>query len=182
MIKKVSLMILLTLFIGGLITQNVWAVKTDDINDRLIIRKIVHDITAWALKKDFKRLKEILIHEEDLFFFQQSSNETIVGWNQFTKLFKFWKDPDFKAISYDLRELRINISRSGDVAWCSAMLDDIIEWKGKQYNLTDIRWTGVLEKRNNKWVIVQMHYSFADDIIRKKVLTEKTVNKSNNIK
>jgi hypothetical protein len=25
------------------------------------------------------------------------------------------------------------------------------------------RWTGVLEKREGKWLIVQMHFSFASD-------------------
>ena len=32
----------------------------------------------------------------------------------------------------------------------------------------DTRWTGVLERRNGEWLIVQMHFSFAAD----KVLEE----------
>jgi ketosteroid isomerase-like protein len=54
-------------------------------------------------------------------------------------------------------------SRSGDVAWYSAMLDDQGEWDGKPTGAKDIRWTGVLEKRHGRWVVVQMHGSVAVD-------------------
>jgi hypothetical protein len=42
------------------------------------------------------------------------------------------------------------------------------EWNGKPSCWKDTRWTGVLEKREGRWVIVQMHFSFAKD----KVLQE----------
>lgn len=74
---------------------------------------------------------------------------------------KFWMNPDFKAIGYEIKDLKINISKSGDVAWWYCMLNDINEWKEKPASWENTRWTGVLEKRDNKWVIVQMHFSFA---------------------
>ena len=37
------------------------------------------------------------------------------------------------------------------------------EWDGKPVGWKDARWTGVLERRSGKWVIVQMHFSFASD-------------------
>lgn len=74
-----------------------------------------------------------------------------------------WMDPRFKATLTEVRDLRIHISRSGDVAWYSAMLDDRAEWDGKPTGDRDIRWTGVLEKRRGKWVVVQMHGSVAKD-------------------
>jgi hypothetical protein len=43
------------------------------------------------------------------------------------------------------------------------MLDDLAEWDGKPTGWKDTRWTGVLEKRDGHWVIVQMHFSFASD-------------------
>ncbi|MBN2147729.1 MAG: nuclear transport factor 2 family protein [Anaerolineales bacterium] len=44
-------------------------------------------------------------------------------------------------------------------------LDDHAEWNGEPTGWDNARWTGVLEKRNSKWVIVQMHFSFATDEI-----------------
>ena len=75
----------------------------------------------------------------------------------FVKLFDFWMDPRFKATSFDIRDLRITQARSGGVAWFSAILDDCGEWDGKPSCWLDTRWTGVLEKRDGGWRIVQMH-------------------------
>ena len=52
---------------------------------------------------------------------------------------------------------------SGDVAWYHARLDDYNEWQGQPANWEDVRWTGVLEKRDGRWVIVQMHFSSPTD-------------------
>ena len=62
-----------------------------------------------------------------------------------------------------MRDLRVTFSRTRDVSWCSAILDDLGEWDGKPIGWKDTRWTGVLEKRAGTWVIVQMHFSFASD-------------------
>jgi hypothetical protein len=40
-------------------------------------------------------------------------------------------------------------------------LDDINEWKDKPANWENTRWTGVVEKREGKWRVVQQHFSFA---------------------
>jgi len=69
----------------------------------------------------------------------------------------------FKATGFAVRELAITFSESGTVAWYSACLDDHAEWKGQPVGWDNARWTGVVEKRNGKWVIVQMHFSFAKD-------------------
>jgi len=59
--------------------------------------------------------------------------------------------------------MAIHISNSGDVAWYHCLLDDVGEWYGKEGGWYNCRWTGVLEKREGKWVIVQMHFSFGTD-------------------
>jgi hypothetical protein len=69
----------------------------------------------------------------------------------------------FKATGFDVRDLRITFSESATVAWFSALLDDHGEWDGQPSSWINTRWTGVLEKRDGHWVIVQMHFSFASD-------------------
>jgi hypothetical protein len=67
---------------------------------------------------------------------------------------EFLPSPDLRSI----RDLQIVLSRSGDVAWFFCVLDDIDEWQGL-FSWTNRRWTGVLEKRDGRWVMVQAHFS-----------------------
>ncbi len=130
--------------------------------DRAAVEKAIRDSIGWALTKDRPLLESVIAHDPRLFIFNPDSQST-VGWDAFLKLFDFWMDPRFKATSFDLRDLRVDFSRSGHVAWYSAVLDDLAEWDGQPGGWRDTRWTGVLEQRGGKWVVVQMHFSFASD-------------------
>ncbi len=127
------------------------------------IEKAIHASIGWALAKDRPLLESVLSHEPTFFIFHPDSRTTVVGWDAMERMFAFWMDPRFKATRYEIRDLRINRSRAGDVSWYSAILDDCGQWEGKPSCWKDTRWTGVLEKRDGKWVIVQMHFSFASD-------------------
>ena len=49
------------------------------------------------------------------------------------------------------------------VAWFYCVLDDINTYKGEPASWENARWTGVVEKRDGKWVVVSQHFSFASD-------------------
>ena len=132
-------------------------------SERAVVEQAVRDSIGWALTKDRPLLEGIIAHDADLFIFHPDSKSTVVGWDAFARNFSTWMDPRFKATSFDVRDLRITFSRSADVSWFSAVLDDLAEWDGKPTGWKDTRWTGVLEKRDGNWVIVQMHFSFASD-------------------
>jgi ketosteroid isomerase-like protein len=139
------------------------AVGLAQARDRAAVEKAIRGAIGWALTKDRALLERIIAHDADLFIFHPDSKSTVVGWDAFAKLFEVWMDPRFKATSFDVRELRISFSRNGEVAWFSALLDDLAEWDGKPGGWKNTRWTGVLERRGGAWVIVQMHFSFASD-------------------
>ncbi len=72
-------------------------------------------------------------------------------------------DPRNIAKGYEIRNLRIVISKNKDVAWFSAIVDDEGEFDGKPWGAKNIRWTGVLEKRKGSWRICQQHLSESND-------------------
>jgi ketosteroid isomerase-like protein len=125
------------------------------------IARAIDASIGWAMTKDRPLLESVIAHGPDLFIFHPGADDTVVGWDAFVPNFDFWMNPAFRATRYEVRDLRINLSRSGDVAWWSAILDDCGEWQGKPGCWKDTRWTGVLEKRDGRWQIVQMHFSFA---------------------
>ena len=128
------------------------------------VKRTIHDAIGWAMRKDIKRLFEIMAHDTDFFIFHPDSKSTITNFEAFKELAeKSWMNENFQATDFAVKELRVVFSRSGTVAWYSAYLDDHAEWKGQKIGWDNARWTGVLEKRDSQWVIVQMHFSFAKD-------------------
>jgi len=128
--------------------------------EKQLVEKVIHGSIGWAKNKDIKLLYSIVANDSN--FLEIHPDEKVVkGFQEFKKAEKFWMNPDFKAIRYEIKDLSINFSNSGDVAWFFCILDDINEWKGQAANWENTRWTGVLEKWNGKWVIVQQHFSFA---------------------
>ncbi len=130
---------------------------------RLLIEEAVHDTIAWALTKDRARLEEIVAHDENYFSFHPSGLDGVRGYEEFERGFDMWMDPRFKATRTDVSDFRCQLSRSGDVAWFSAILDDCATWDGAPVCWNDTRWTGVLELRDGRWQMMQMHFSFAAD-------------------
>jgi ketosteroid isomerase-like protein len=130
--------------------------------DKSAVEKVIHASIGWAKDKDFKLLYSVIANDS-AYLEVSPGNRITRGFAEFRKGEKFWGSPEFKAVRYEIRDLRINISRSGDVAWYYCVLDDVNEWKGQPASWMNTRWTGVLEKRDGKWVIVQMHFSFAKE-------------------
>jgi hypothetical protein len=132
--------------------------------DQAIVEQIINDAIGWALTKDKARLFDIMAQDDDFFIFHPDSKSTIIGFDAFQQLAeRAWMSDAFQATDFAIRDLRINFSESGTVAWYACYLDDHGEVNGKRVGWDNARWTGVIEKRNGKWVITQMHFSFAKD-------------------
>jgi ketosteroid isomerase-like protein len=129
-------------------------------DEKAVVEKAIRDSIGWALTKDRPLLESVLARDDRLFIFNPDFQST-VGWSQFMKGFDFWMDPRFKMARFEIRNLRLDVSLSGTVAWWSCILDELARWDGRPMAWKDTRWTGVLEKRGGKWLIVQMHFSFA---------------------
>ena len=125
-----------------------------------MITQTINNCFSWAKDKDFNLFFNTIARDSG-FISVTPYKKVKFGFNDVLKDTTFWASPNFKAISHELRDLHIRVSASGDVAWFFCYLDDINEWKGEPANWKDTRWTGVLEKREGRWVIVQQHFSFA---------------------
>lgn len=135
--------------------------SSDETDDEREITKIIHDSFGWALTKDRALFESIFARDND--FFTYFPDCTVIGWTQFETFLDRWMDPRNKANGFDIRDLRIVISKTGEVAWFSAIVDDEGEYDGEPWGAKDIRLTGVLEKRGGSWKICQQHMSEAND-------------------
>jgi hypothetical protein len=157
-VKTVLLFLIISIYIigckkGGPAVLN----RATEVN---LIKTAIHNTIGWAKNKNFELLYSTIANDSN--YLEVDPEPGIIkGFAQFRKNETFWGNPDFKAVSYDIRDLTINLSENSDVAWFFCILDDINEWKGKPACWMNTRWTGVLEKRQDKWIMVQMHFSFA---------------------
>jgi ankyrin repeat protein/ketosteroid isomerase-like protein len=125
------------------------------------VKKAIEDSIGWAIEKDFDAM--FRLWADDLFHFWLFSDSKVVGLEAMKKHAEVWRDPEFRGTRFEFRDLRIVFSRSGDVAWYSCLLDDCSSYKGKESCLKDVFQTGVLEKRDGRWVHTLMHGSYPVD-------------------
>jgi ketosteroid isomerase-like protein len=126
------------------------------------IARVVDACIGWAKEKNLD-LVFSTVANDSTYLSVHPSSRVVRGFDQFKEAVPFWMNPDFQYVRHDIRDLTVRLSQSGDVAWFYCMLDDINTWKGQPANWENTRWTGVLEKRDGRWVIVQQHFSFASD-------------------
>jgi len=127
------------------------------------IQEIKHTISScigWFKDKDFDLLFSVVAHDSN-YISVHPTNNVVMGFEQFAESSEIFKYEGFQYVRHELKDLNINISESGKVAWWYCILDDINSWDGQPANWENARWTGVLEKRDGTWVIVQQHFSFA---------------------
>ena len=155
---------LAVLFLSLLIVATSCQQPEVDVNtkntEKPIIEEVVKNSIGWALTKDTALLYSCFAHSDDLFWFAPEAGSVTHGFDNFKQTVEgvFMNDA-FKAVRFEVRDMKINLSRSGEVAWYSCMLDDENEWNGQPVSWLNVRWTGVLEKQDDKWRIVQMHFS-----------------------
>jgi hypothetical protein len=128
------------------------------------IKQVIDISIGWALHSDINALYDALAQDENFFIYHPQSTGTIKGFKAFKAYAeRIFLNPAFKATAYEIKDLKVNLSPTGQTAWYSCLLDDYGEWNGTPMGWDNARWTGVLEKREGKWLIVQMHFSLATD-------------------
>ncbi|MBU0983810.1 MAG: nuclear transport factor 2 family protein [candidate division Zixibacteria bacterium] len=130
--------------------------------DREAVEAAIHSVFSWAVEKDFDLFFNTIADDAD-FVSVTPYDRVKIGVEAVKADSAFWGSPDFRAISHELRDLKVTFSRTGEVAWFYCKLDDINEWQGRPANWENARWTGVLEKRDGTWRVVQQHFSFAKE-------------------
>jgi len=123
------------------------------------VKKAIDNVFGWAVTKDFDLFFGTIADDSD-FISVTPYKRVKIGVDDVKQDTGFWADPRFKAIRHEVRDLKIVFSTTGEVAWFYGELDDINEWDGQPANWEKVRWTGVLEKREDRWRVVQQHFSW----------------------
>jgi hypothetical protein len=103
-------------------------------------------------------VKEVWASKPDIVVFGTNSDETIIGWEAIKNTLK----RQFETIDdtyISVRDQRIEINETGNTAWFSEFVNYNYIYHDKPVKYEGLRFTGVLEKINGEWLIVQSHMS-----------------------
>ncbi|MDD5541308.1 MAG: nuclear transport factor 2 family protein, partial [Candidatus Marinimicrobia bacterium] len=104
------------------------------------VKLAINNVIGWAVEKDFDLFFSTIADDSN--FISVTPNERVkFGVADVKNDTAFWASPNFKAVSHEIHDLRINFSRDGKVAWFYCVLDDFNTWKGQPANWEKVRWT-----------------------------------------
>jgi ketosteroid isomerase-like protein len=136
--------------------------RNKEINE---IEKVINNSIGWFKDKDFDLLYSTMTNSSDLFMYQLDTKSTITSFDEFKKYSVGWQNPKVRYAGHKFIDLKITLSKSGDCAWFHTKLEDCASVNDRPARCFTTRYTGVLEKRDGHWLIVEQHFSLAADEI-----------------
>jgi len=146
-----------SLVVAGLVFA-ACAVETDAQAEAERARAVVEDFWRAISAQDLDLLSRVVARDEELVVFGTDATERWIGSSAFLSAEEQMMQA-FDVESLDRREETFQMHPHGGVAWFSTVFDIKISVDGDSASLRGLRTTGVLEKRNDDWVIVQAHTS-----------------------
>jgi hypothetical protein len=126
------------------------------------VARVISSVIGWAKDKNLDLFYGSIAHDDD--YVSVTPGERVIKrFEDVKQNVPFWMSPDFQYVRHELKDLEIKFARCGEVAWFYCVLDDINTYKGEPACWENTRWTGVVERRDGRWVVVQQHFSFASD-------------------
>lgn len=122
------------------------------------VKETVDGIAKSIENEDIHIFENITAHDSDMVSFGTDSDERWVGYDNFLGSVKKQFN-SFENTRLKVKDQVIKIHDSGNVAWFSELADWSTKAGGQKTEIKDSRITGVLEKRDDKWVLVQFHAS-----------------------
>ena len=126
--------------------------------------------------KNIDLIKEIWASKEDIVIFGTDSDEKLEGWTQIRNTF-LKQFETFEEAYLSVSDQKINLDCDGNTAWFSQIMSyNYTTTEGEAKHFEGMRFTGVLEKIDDKWQIVQSHMSIPYDSMEKSKYASPTQN------
>jgi ketosteroid isomerase-like protein len=157
LMKKKVLMLFAGMFILFGCAQDVDE-KVNIKEEKDAIKLVLEKYAIANENQDMEMIEEIWCPSEQIVSFGTVSNEKMVGWsairNAVESQFSRFSDT---YISY--RDQIIEINETGNTAWFSEIINYNFIDDGEAHSYEGLRYTGVLVKKEGKWLLVQTHMS-----------------------
>jgi len=132
--------------------------KVDIEAEKAKVKTVVDQLEQVLETEDMELFSKIMAHDTDMVAFGTDTAEHVVGYEPLKEIIQK-QNASFENTKLTVKDQVIKVNKSGNTAWFSAIVDWDVVAQGQAVNLQGSRVTGVLEKRNGNWVIVQLHVS-----------------------
>ncbi|MCD6112982.1 MAG: nuclear transport factor 2 family protein [Bacteroidales bacterium] len=132
--------------------------KIDFAKEKAKIETVLEQYNLANENQDFELIKSIWANDESIVCIGTDTYEKLVGWKQIKPVIQS-QYKSFKETYISVNDQIININKTGNTAWFSEILEYNFIYKGVHKSFEGIRYTGVLTKTNDKWLLVQTHMS-----------------------
>jgi len=156
--KKLTFIILIGIFTAGCSKVNQDKVTFDPAKEKEKVALVLEKYVIANEDQNLNLIKEIWATNPDIVVIGTNSDETIIGWEAIKNALQL----QFESIEdtyISVRDQRIGINETGNTAWFSEFVNYNYIYQGKPVKYEGLRFTGVLEKINGDWFIVQSHMS-----------------------
>lgn len=126
--------------------------------DSKAIHTTVDDFKKFWETRDTVILDRMMAHDADMVIIGPNANEIFTSWNGFRETIEKAL-PMIDSVKITVRGQKIKIGPSLDLAYFSQVWDWEFKFAGQSVSRPGQRLTGVLEKRDERSVVVQYHNS-----------------------
>ncbi|RLD61428.1 MAG: hypothetical protein DRJ05_02665 [Bacteroidetes bacterium] len=109
-------------------------------------------------RQDIGLIKEIWANNPNIVVFGTTGDDKFVGWIEIQEVMQRQFNT-FQETYISVRDQVIEVSPSGRTAWFSEIVSYNYIYQGEPRQYEGLRFTGVLEKIDGDWYIVQSHMS-----------------------
>lgn len=109
-------------------------------------------------KQDINLIHDIWAEEPDIVVFGTDSDEKLIGWEAIKDALERQFN-SFQETYISVHDQIINVDEKGCTAWFSQVVNYNYIYQGEPQQFEGLRFTGVLQKFGEDWLIVQSHMS-----------------------
>jgi hypothetical protein len=132
--------------------------KPDLKKEKAEVTNVLEKYVIANENQNFSLIEEIWANDDNILLLGTDSDEIYLGWNQIKKAIQHQFNA-FEDTYIVVSDQRIQLNATGNTAWFSEYLNYNFIYKGEAKSFEGIRFTGVLEKREGVWELVQGHLS-----------------------
>jgi len=126
--------------------------------ERAAVENVLEKYVLANENQDFSLIEQIWASDEDIVLLGTDGDEKYKGWNQIKSAIQHQFN-EFEDTYISVLDQAININSTGNTAWFSETLNYNFIYRGEAMSFEGIRFTGVLEKNEGVWEMVQGHLS-----------------------